>query len=395
MIARLRNSISWSRPIPKVSVVIASYNHERYVHRAISSVLEQTFQDFEVVVTDDGSSDRTVEEVQRISDGRVSLRVLPSNYGACVAMNESIKRAKGKYIAVLNSDDAFLPAKLEKQVRFLEANPEVAAVFAYPDFIDENGNALREEHTYYRGIFRVGNRTREQWLRRLFIQGNCFCHPSLLIRRSCYREIGLYDPTLAQLPDMEMWVRLLARYRIHILEESLLEFRISSGETNASAPRQDATVRLYWEWQQVLGKYLELDNDLIVRVFPELSSFGGQRTVRSRIARLAHRALVRYMDGKNADRGKSFIESLDNHEVRWPLSWGLAEFALKVPLPAHAAFALSTMRKALLEMEGDSRYRKYISFTGAYDPFGILSGMPGNRSLEYLRSLRRPEQPPI
>ena len=232
--------------MPKVSVIMASYNHEAYVRAAIASVLEQSFQDFEVLVTDDGSTDRTPDEVRSVKDARVSFVRLPRNYGACIAMNASIRRAKGEYIAVLNSDDLFLPGKLEKQVAYLDAHPETGAVFAYPQFVNDEGNTIPDAETFYRNTFRVENRTRAQWLRHFFFNHNVLCHPSLLIRRRCYKTVGLYDPGLAQLPDLHMWIRILSRFHIHILQEPLLGFRILTDYKNASAPRPEVLVRLEW-----------------------------------------------------------------------------------------------------------------------------------------------------
>ena len=107
---------------PKVSVVMASYNHEAFVREAIGSVLNQSYQDFELVITDDGSADGTVKAIQSVSDPRIRLNVFKENQGACAAVNDALARARGDYIAVLNSDDYFLPGKLEKQVAFVDAN---------------------------------------------------------------------------------------------------------------------------------------------------------------------------------------------------------------------------------------------------------------------------------
>ena len=257
----------------KVSVIIASYNHEAYVRAAIESVLEQSFQDFEIVVTDDGSQDRTPDEVRAIRDPRISVDVFPRNLGACIAMNACIKRAKGDYIAVLNSDDLFLPGKLEKQVAYLDANKRVGAVFTYPAFVDGSGKPLTDKDTYYKNTFYVENRNREQWLRHLFFRGNAFCHPSVLIRKRCYDEIGLYNPALAQVPDMEMWVRLLQRFEIHLIQEPLVALRIIENNMNASAPRQEVVVRVQWETRKILEQYLSLDSQTAERVFPEMLAY--------------------------------------------------------------------------------------------------------------------------
>ncbi len=101
-----------------------SYNHAAFVGEAIQSILEQSFQDFEIVVTDDGSRDGTPDVIRKFPDRRIKLEVFPENRGGVIAGNSAIRRASGKYIARLNSDDFFLPGKLEKQVAFLDANPE-------------------------------------------------------------------------------------------------------------------------------------------------------------------------------------------------------------------------------------------------------------------------------
>ena len=128
-----------ARPAPRVSVVIASYEHEAYVGESIGSVLAQSWQDFEVVVTDDGSRDATAQRVREIDDPRVSLEVFERNRGACVALNHGVRRARGEYVAILNSDDVFEPDKLALQVEYLDANPQVGAVFAWPSVVDERG----------------------------------------------------------------------------------------------------------------------------------------------------------------------------------------------------------------------------------------------------------------
>src|SRR5437667_69069 len=131
--------------MPKVSVVCASFNHEKFVRDAIMSVLTQSFQDFELLITDDGSADDTVAAIRAIDDPRIALAAFPRNYGACIALNHAVARAKGQYVAVLNSDDLFLPGKLERQVAFLDAHPDIGAVFANQTFIGEDGKALGNE----------------------------------------------------------------------------------------------------------------------------------------------------------------------------------------------------------------------------------------------------------
>jgi hypothetical protein len=250
-----------------VSVCIAAYNHARFVRETLESVFAQSFQDFEISITDDGSIDGTADAIAALHDERIKLKRFPANRGACAALNDAIRRSGGEYVAVLNSDDAFLPHKLETQVEFLDAHPEIGAVFAHPVFIDEGGRPL--DATFYGSIFNTPNRSQSGWLRHFFYFGNCLCHPTVLIRRACYEQVGLYDERLAQLPDLDMWVRLVAHYPIHILPETLLLFRQLDGGGNASAPRPDSIVRATWEGPKVAQHFLEVPQDLFEETFAE------------------------------------------------------------------------------------------------------------------------------
>ncbi|MEG4086299.1 glycosyltransferase, partial [Microcoleus sp. POL10_C6] len=250
--------------MPRVSVIMASYNHEKYVAETIQSVLSQTYQDFEFIITDDGSPDGTVEVIKKFADSRIKLFCFSKNQGACVAMNNCIKEAKGEYIAVINSDDAWMPDKLEKQVKFLDEHPENGAVFTYAQFIDDYGNDLGYDHHYNR-IFIQPNRTRFEWLRLFFEFGNCLCHPSILIRKQCYNEVGFYDERFAQLPDFDFWIRLCMKYNIFIMPENLVKFRLWQSQGNASGNTSKNSSRLTLECSQVLKNYIkpEIFDDLV------------------------------------------------------------------------------------------------------------------------------------
>ncbi|MEG3930308.1 glycosyltransferase, partial [Microcoleus sp. T3_B1] len=243
---------------------MASYNHEKFVAETIQSVLDQTYQDFEFIITDDGSPDRTVDVIKKFDDPRIKLFCFPQNQGACAAMNNCINEAKGEYIAVINSDDAWLPEKLEKQVSFLDEHQEIGAVFTYTQIMDENSNDFPDQEHFYKKVFIQPNRNRFQWLKHFFFSGNCLCHPSVLIRKQCYAVTGVYDERYAQLPDWDFWIRLCMRYDIHILPENLTKFRLLINEANASGNRTDVATRTTLEISQVLRNYL---NPLVIEEF--------------------------------------------------------------------------------------------------------------------------------
>jgi len=381
--------------MPKVSVIIPSFNHEKYVRAAIESVLTQSFQDFEIVVTDDGSRDRTAEEVAAIGDKRISLTVLPRNYGVCIASNASIHRAKGQYLAWLASDDLFLPGKLEKQVRFLDENPEVGGVVSWPAFVDENGRPFGAEDNKYNKdniLTQTKNSPRHAWLRHFFFRGNALCSSTLMIRRSCYDKVGLHNPALAQLADFEMWVRLLGVYEIHLIEEPLVGFRVREGAMNASALRPEVIVRDQWEWRKVLEQYLYLDDGLLLKVFPELAGYQAGTSHAGIVRKLAFKALQRYIP-RDTEPDRSIFAGLTDSDPRRSLRWGLAQLALAVGKPSHILFAFDTMYDMLGKATDDSIYRDFIGHTGIYDPLGSLFNIPQNRKMDTWTEFAKKEAP--
>jgi len=260
--------------MPRVSVIIPSFNHEKYIVETIRSVLDQTFQDFEIIIVDDASTDNTVSEIKKFNDKRIKLSILEKNHGASYAANKCIRKSRGEYIALLSSDDIFIPTKLEKQVNFLDQHSKIAAVFSYAQIIDEYGKDFSDRSQFYSTIFNQSNRNRFQWLNYFFHNGNCLCHPSLMMRKKIYETIGFYDDRLAQIPDLDYWIRLCLKYEIHIIPENLIKFRVRKDEKNTSADRPETSARHAWELVHVLKTYLNVQavSDLL-KIFPEVIKF--------------------------------------------------------------------------------------------------------------------------
>jgi len=263
--------------MPLVSVIIPSYNHEKYVSEAIQSVLDQTYQDFEIIITDDGSTDNTVKKIQKFNDHRIKLFVFKKNQGACVAANNCIRRSRGEYIAMLSSDDVFLPGKLEKQVEFLDMNPDCMAVFSYVTTIDENGDDLSIKDPSYVSPFQQSNRSRFEWLNYFFYNGNGLCHPSVLARKEVYSEFGKLDNRYAQLPDFNLWINVCLKHEIFILPESLVKFRIHSDQSNASGDLPENHLRSSFEHEHLLELFLTIQTkDEFLKIFPEGKKWEGK-----------------------------------------------------------------------------------------------------------------------
>lgn len=337
---------------PVISVVIPSFNHEQFVRETLSSVLGQTFQDFEIVITDDGSSDGTVEAIREFSDPRIDLHAFKKNKGAVVALNSSIRRSRGEFICYLSSDDKFLPGKLEQQVDFLKKNHEPAAIFGMPNFIDERGLPLATENQFNGHIFHAPFNehlfSREDWLRRFFLHGNCLCHPTMMIRRSVYDEIGLYDPRLANLPDFDMWVRLCMKHTIHVSADEVTSMRIRDDDRNMSAPKPAHMVRINMEFFQILKHYKSLSREEIGRIFSN-------------------------------EIQKNSLGSIEDSAVL------LAELALTSPPPFHKLFGLDTMFQHISET-ADPDYGHLIRLMGANDVFGEDLGARLRHQVEALNA---------
>jgi glycosyltransferase involved in cell wall biosynthesis len=188
------------RSMAEVSVIIPTYNRAGFLGRAIGSVLGQTYRDLEVIVVDDGSSDHTAEVVTALDDRRVQYLRHTGNRGAAAARNTGLQHAAGRFIAFQDSDDEWLPEKLDLQIDALErASDKVGVV-----------------HTGFSRLSGEEHKTTE-WLSKQLLSGdigkqilggNFIGTPTALVRRECFERAGVFDTRLPQLEDWEMWIRI-------------------------------------------------------------------------------------------------------------------------------------------------------------------------------------------
>jgi glycosyltransferase involved in cell wall biosynthesis len=226
-----------------VSVVMSAYNHADYIGEAIESVLNQSHESLEFLITDDGSTDGTLEKIKIYKDPRIKYISAEENRGACAAINELIKKTQGSFVCIINSDDAWRDRdKLKKQLDIFEERKELGACFGLANFIDQNGNNIHGKAVPDGTTFDYGNKTRGKWLRQFFLRGNNLCHPTVMIKKECYRDLGLYNNIYRQLPDYDMWIRLVKKYEIYVSEEHFTDFRILPGR-NASSPTTENVIR--------------------------------------------------------------------------------------------------------------------------------------------------------
>ena len=206
------------------------------------------------MIVNDASSDHTLDQILKFNDARIRLFNLPENQGESAATNHGIAQARGELIAILHSDDVYVPEKLEKQVNFLDHHPEFDAILSHPEMIDSQGNLLPPKKTVLQTVFIQPNRSRFQWLNYFFSKGNCLCQPSSLIRKRCYDQVGLYDQRFRQLADFDFWVRFCLKFNLYILPEKLLKYRFH--QSNLSRIKPETVIRHTFEVSQILKHYL-------------------------------------------------------------------------------------------------------------------------------------------
>lgn len=201
--------------MPKVSVVIPTYNHARYVTWAVESVLRQKYPNLEIIVVDDGSTDDTAQRLQPYQN-RINY-IYKSNGGTPNALNHGLQRATGEYICWLSADDMFLKGKLEKQVQLMEANPQVG--FCYTSFIviDENG---LKKYAADSEFYPARQELVVNLLRGCFINGS-----SVMMRRTALERVGYFDEGLPQAHDYELWFRFLRHFPAGFIREPLIAYR--------------------------------------------------------------------------------------------------------------------------------------------------------------------------
>lgn len=202
--------------MPLVSVVIPTYNYAHFVSQAIQSVLDQTFRDFEIIVVDDGSTDDTFQVVSPFGDPVRYIR--QANRGPNAARNTGIRTSTGKYVALLDADDLWLPHKLESQIPLIEADPEVGLVYASMYLFDSETGAIVDWHP--------PSRCRQGHVLRQLYMDQFVPSPTPLIRRKVFDEVGYFDESVVSPDDWEMWLRIAARYKFAFVREPLAMYRV-------------------------------------------------------------------------------------------------------------------------------------------------------------------------
>lgn len=199
----------------KVTVLTSVYNGEKYLRKAIDSIFNQTFRDFEFLIINDGSTDRTAEILESYNDPRIKIINNEKNMGLTKSLNKGLKMAKGEYIARMDADDISMPDRLKKQVDFLDAHQDYAVVGTFVKILNKDSEVIcllerPIEDTEIRGFLK---------------RDNCIAHGSVMIRKTCLIDVGLYDELMERSQDYELWLRLSEKYRLANIPNYLYMWR--------------------------------------------------------------------------------------------------------------------------------------------------------------------------
>jgi glycosyltransferase involved in cell wall biosynthesis len=227
-----------SEPKPKVSVLMPAYNAERYLEYAVRSILQQKFRDFELIIVDDGSTDRTPNILSDFAkkDLRVRVTKNESNLGIVQALNKGLAMCRGEYVARMDADDIATHDRLLKQIGIIEKDPEISVLGASVCYIDAKGQEL--------------NVVRECRTDKSLLSANPLLHPTVVIRKKVLDKIGgRYEEKYRYAEDYFLWLKLSKQGKLHAIPDIVLKYRISNEATRIAKLKGViwATLKVKWD----------------------------------------------------------------------------------------------------------------------------------------------------
>ena len=245
--------------MPTISVVIPTYNAERTIVDTITSVQKQTFSDFEIIVIDDGSKDKTVERLNTIKDSR--LKVFPyENGGVSVARNRGLAQATGEYISFLDHDDLWTPDKLELQLAALQQNPEAGVAYSWTYKMSEKGDSFSPA----KKVFYEGNVYPDLLVYNFIDNGS-----NILIRKQALESSGGFNPTLAYCADWDFYLRLATHWPFVLVPKPQVFYRQSSGSMSSKITllENESLALLEKAFQEAPTELQSLKNQSLANVY--------------------------------------------------------------------------------------------------------------------------------
>lgn len=234
--------------MPKVSVIIPTYQSVQFVQKTIESVLAQTYRDYEVIVVDGGSTDGT-REVLNSYGSRIQV-ITQNGKGISNARNVGVLASKGEYVAFVDSDDLWLPDKLQFQVKFLDKKPSIVGMIYSDAFLFPEKGIYKFSPLANKRAFQIGKPHRGKVLRQLFME-NFIPASTVMVRKLCFKRVGLFDESLMVCEDIDMWMRIAECFEVDYQDVVLAKIRLHEGSLTKNRERhllskialRDKTVR--------------------------------------------------------------------------------------------------------------------------------------------------------
>jgi glycosyltransferase involved in cell wall biosynthesis len=238
--------------MPKISVIIPTYNRAQYITHALDSVLCQTFPDYEIIVVDDGSTDNT-QDILKKYEGKIKT-IRQDNQGISKTRNRGIQMAKGEYIAFLDSDDYWAPEKLKEQIQVLDSYPKVGIVYARMPIINKQGEKIGMKPAGVSG---------KNFKELLEVWGD-IPTSTVMTRRDCFDKAGLFESSLEPMEDIDMWIRIARFYDLYEIENKVLAYYRRHDEqiTTNKSKVYTGLLRIY---TKIYNTYPEAPRDLMIR----------------------------------------------------------------------------------------------------------------------------------
>jgi glycosyltransferase involved in cell wall biosynthesis len=217
--------------LPAISIILPVYNGAKYLREAISSLIAQTFQDFELIIINDGSTDISEEVVLSCTDSRIIYLINERNKGLVYTLNRGIELAKGKYIARMDADDICVAVRLEKQFIWLEKNAATSVVGCHISFINDDGKVTGEWKEDMKTVNYREIRQEMAW-------ANCVAHPAVMFRAEVIKSYK-YNDEQKNTEDYDLWLRLIADgLIIEKIPEKLLLYRVHNASITGTVLRK-------------------------------------------------------------------------------------------------------------------------------------------------------------
>lgn len=254
-----------------ITVVMTTYNHELYIKESILSVLNQTYNNIELIVVNDGSTDNTEKEIQSVSDPRL-VYIYQNNNGPSAATNTGLNNATGDYIALMSGDDICYPSRLEEQYQaFIEDGGKKKILFSLCDFVNEESNLIDDVDHFAKGLFVCRNLNSHEALHEFFSLNNWFLAPSCFSSKEVFMECGNFNETLLQLQDLELWLKAaILNIPLVILDKPLIKYRVFLSGGNLSAIKPESSIRSSNEFFQILKLFLTINTkNRLLSIFPK------------------------------------------------------------------------------------------------------------------------------